>query len=156
MPTVDLAQSGAIAGSDEWTRGFRRIVLFIVLLVVVPTGLLLLIGILMLIFWREELNIVFGILVLTLVGCVVAGAIVSLVFVRREAKLSKLQLDFVSKVSHELRTPLTSIRMFVEMLQMKRLKSPEEVDVCLDVLAKESTRLTERIQRLLDWGRMES
>src|SRR6185436_13979501 len=113
-------------------------------------------GILMLIFWREELNIVFGILVLTLVGCVVAGAIVSLVFVRREAKLSKLQLDFVSKVSHELRTPLTSIRMFVEMLQMKRLKSPQEVDVCLDVLAKESTRLTERIQRLLDWGRMES
>jgi two-component system, OmpR family, phosphate regulon sensor histidine kinase PhoR len=148
--------SGAIAGSDTWARGFRRIVLFLVFLVIVPTALLLIVGITMLVFWQEELNLVFGILVVGLVGCLVAGAVVSLVFLRKEAKLSKLQLDFVSKVSHELRTPLTSIRMFVEMLQMKRLQSPEEIDVCLDVLAKESGRLTERIQRLLDWGRMES
>jgi two-component system phosphate regulon sensor histidine kinase PhoR len=79
-----------------------------------------------------------------------------LVFVNREANLSKLQSDFVSKVSHELRTPLTSIRMFVETLQMKRVSSPQEVDACLDVLNRETARLTERIERLLDWGRMES
>jgi two-component system phosphate regulon sensor histidine kinase PhoR len=151
-----MDSAGVIAGSDQWSRGFRRIVLFLVFLVIVPTALLLAIGVLMMVFWREELNLVFGILVVTLVGCLIAGAVISIVFVRKEAKLSKLQLDFVSKVSHELRTPLTSIRMFVEMLQAKRLKSPEEVDVCLEVLAKESTRLTERIQRLLDWGRMES
>jgi signal transduction histidine kinase len=67
-----------------------------------------------------------------------------------------LQSDFVSKVSHELRTPLTSIRLFVETLQLKRVTSPGEVDACLDVLNRETRRLTARIERLLDWGRMES
>jgi two-component system phosphate regulon sensor histidine kinase PhoR len=76
--------------------------------------------------------------------------------VRREALLSNLQSDFVSKVSHELRTPLTSIRMFVETLQLKRVSSPQEVDACLDVLNRETARLTDRIERLLDWGRMEA
>jgi two-component system phosphate regulon sensor histidine kinase PhoR len=76
--------------------------------------------------------------------------------VRREAALSTLQADFVSKVSHELRTPLTSIRMFVETLQMKRVSSPAEVDACFDVLNRETARLTRRIERLLDWGRMEA
>lgn len=148
--------NGLLEGSEDHRRGFRRIVTLLILLVIVPTALLLGIGILMLVFWRAELNLVFGILVVTLVGCLVTGAVLSLVFLRREENLSKLQLDFVSKVSHELRTPLTSIRMFVEMLQMKRFKNDEEVDVALNVLAKETGRLTERIERLLDWGRMEA
>ena len=98
---------------------------------------------------------VFGILVVTLVGCVVTGGVLALVFLRREAKLSKLQLDFVSKVSHELRTPLTSIRMFTEMLQSED-RSEAETETCLNVLQQETTRLWERIERLLDWGRMEA
>jgi two-component system phosphate regulon sensor histidine kinase PhoR len=99
--------------------------------------------------------VLFGLLVVTLVGCLVAGGVLSLVYLRREAKLSKLQLDFVSKVSHELRTPLTSIRMFAEMLQRDD-KSSEETEVCLRVLQEETLRLSERIERLLDWGRMEA
>lgn len=147
---------GLLEGSDDFRRGFRRIVLWLVALVLVPTVALLVLGILMLVYWNSATNLIFGLLVVTLVGCLVAGATISLLLVRREAQIAKLQTDFVSKVSHELRTPLTSIRMFVETLQAHRYSGPEELEMCLDVLARETTRLNERIQRLLDWGRMES
>ncbi len=148
--------SGLVAGSEDHQRGFRRIVYLLIWLVIVPTALLLCIGILMLVFWQGRLNLLFGILVVTLVGCLVTGGVLALVFLRREANLSRLQLDFVSKVSHELRTPLTSIRMFVEMLQSGADKDPAENELCLQVLQKETIRLSERIERLLDWGRMEA
>lgn len=152
---MDSVHKGLVAGAQENHRGFRRIVLFLVWLVIVPTALLLVVGILMLVFWQAQLNLVFGILVVTLVGCLVTGTVLSLVFLRKEANLSKLQTDFVSKVSHELRTPLTSIQMFAEMLQQGK-QSQQEVVVCLQALRTETARLSGRIERLLDWGKMES
>ena len=38
--------------------------------------------------------------------------------IRREAKVSRLQSDFVAAVSHEFRTPLTTVRQLSEMLDM--------------------------------------
>lgn len=147
--------SGLVSGSEDHKRGFRRIVHSLIWLVIVPATTLLAVGILMLVFWQvPELTIVSGILVVVLVGLLVTGSVLALVFLRREAKLSKLQTDFVSKVSHELRTPLTSIRMFVEML--KNTEDPEQARLCMDVLEKETGRLSDRIERLLDWGRMEA
>jgi two-component system phosphate regulon sensor histidine kinase PhoR len=150
--------SGLMQGTTSTAqgRGFRRIGILLVWLVTVPTALLLVVGSLMLIFSETNLNILFGIFVLSLVAFSVTGVVLSLVYLRREANLSKLQMDFVSKVSHELKTPLTSIRMFVDMLQMKRVSSPAELEQCIAVLQKETTRLNERIDRLLDWGRMEA
>ncbi len=147
--------AGLLSGETNRT-GFRRIVRALVWLIIAPTVVLLVLGILMLVFNRADLNIVFGILVVTLVGVLITGTVLALVFLHREANVSKLQSDFVSKVSHELRTPLTSIRMFVETLQLKRVSSPGEVDACLAVLNRETERLAQRIERLLDWGRMES
>lgn len=148
--------SGLVAGTDDYRRGFSHIVGLLVWLVILPTAILLALGILMLVFWQSRLNIPFGILVVLLVACLVVGVVLSLVLLRREAKLSRLQLDFVSKVSHELRTPLTSIRMFAEMLQADQARDPQEMRLCLDVLQRETARLSNRIERLLDWGRMEA
>jgi two-component system phosphate regulon sensor histidine kinase PhoR len=78
----------------------------------------------------------------------------TIVFVRREANLSELQADFVSKVSHELRTPLTAIRLFAETLE--RATDDETRRQCVEKLISESDRLGARIDRLLDWGRMEA
>jgi two-component system phosphate regulon sensor histidine kinase PhoR len=58
-------------------------------------------------------------------------------------------------VSHELRTPLTSIRLFVETLARARGDRATE-DRCIEALQRDSERLTRRIERLLDWGRMEA
>jgi two-component system, OmpR family, phosphate regulon sensor histidine kinase PhoR len=135
--------------------GYRRIVLALVSLVVVPTALLLAIGTLLLFLGEAKVNVLMGILVLSLSGAAATGVVLVWVFVRREASLSRLQSDFVSKVSHELRTPLTSIRMFAETLALRRGNKDAE-QKCIDGLEQETARLQALIDRLLDWGRMES
>ena len=135
--------------------GYRRIVLFLVYLGIVPAGLLSAIGVILLIFGEARFILLMGILVLTFTGTLVTGVILVWVFVRRERDLSELQSDFVSKVSHELRTPLTSIRLFSETLVLRRGDRQAE-DKCIGALDRESARLQELIDRLLDWGRMES
>jgi signal transduction histidine kinase len=74
----------------------------------------------------------------------------------REAKLSRMKTDFVSLVSHELRTPLTSIRMFIETLALGRLKDPAQMQEVLQLLTRETERLSALIERVLDWARIES
>ncbi len=75
---------------------------------------------------------------------------------RRGFKLSRLKTDFVANISHELRTPLTSVRLFAETLKEGRAESPEEVQQCLDILSKEAERLSNLVEKLLDWSRLES
>ncbi len=134
--------------------GYRRIVQLLVYLVIVPTVLILIVGII-LILVGESYNLLLGISTLSLVALMFVGMVLVLVFVNREANLSELQADFVSKVSHELRTPLTSIRLFVETME----RAPEDEIVrakCLGALHRDTERLTGLIERLLDWGRMEA
>jgi two-component system phosphate regulon sensor histidine kinase PhoR len=145
----------AMPSRDLSAHGYRRIVILLVALVVVPTSLLLALGVVLLFLGEAGWNVLMGILVLALSGAAVTGVVLVWVFVRREANLSRLQSDFVSKVSHELRTPLTSIRLFAETLALHR-GDPAVDEKCIAGLSRESTRLQELIDRLLDWGRMES
>lgn len=140
---------------DLTTLGYRRIVTLLVYLVIVPGVLLSAVGVLLLVLDAGSYNLTIGILVLSFTGTLVTGVILVWVFLRRERNLSELQADFVSKVSHELRTPLTSIRMFTETLVLRRGDKVAE-DRCIDALNRESARLQQLIDRLLDWGRMES
>jgi two-component system phosphate regulon sensor histidine kinase PhoR len=135
--------------------GYRRIVQLLVYLVIIPTVLLLSLGILLMFVGEARINVLLGILTVSFVAVSSTGVILVIVFVRREANLSELQADFVSKVSHELRTPLTAIRLFAETLE--RAKGDEQtVAKCRAMLNSEIERLTRRIERLLDWGRMEA
>lgn len=134
--------------------GYTRIVQLLVYLVIVPTTLILFVGI-VLMFLGNVFNLLFGVLTVSFVLVMVTGIVLVLVFLRREAKLGELQSDFVSKVSHELRTPLTSIRLFVETMERARGDQATQ-DQCLEALGRETERLTRLIERLLDWGRMEA
>lgn len=75
---------------------------------------------------------------------------------RRLQELDQLKDEFVSMVSHELRTPLTSIRAFGEIL----LNNPEmDIDQrheFLEVVVRESERLTRLINQVLDLSKLES
>jgi two-component system phosphate regulon sensor histidine kinase PhoR len=144
-----------MATGDLTTFGYRRFVLLLVWLVVVPTVLSLALGVVLLFIGDASVNVLMGILVLAFSGAAVTGIILVWVFVRREANLSQLQSDFVSKVSHELRTPLTSIRLFSETLALRRGDAEAETK-CVQGLSRETARLQELIDRLLDWGQMES
>jgi two-component system phosphate regulon sensor histidine kinase PhoR len=143
-----------VASRDLSALGYRRIVILLVSLIIVPTALLLALGAVLL-FLGFEANVLMGILVMALSGATTTGVILVWVFVRREANISRLQSDFVSKVSHELRTPLTSIRLFTETLSL-RSDDPATRKQCIQSLEKETRRLQALIDRLLDWGRMES
>lgn len=137
--------------------GYRRIVQLLVYLVIIPTVLLLSLGIILMFLGEAQsrINLLFGILIVSFVAVVGTGVVLVLVFVRREANLSELQADFVSKVSHELRTPLTAIHLFAETIDRSR-DDTATLDKCITLLLQETDRLTRRIDRLLDWGRMEA
>lgn len=143
-----------VAAKNLQRLGYRRIVQLLVYLVIVPTVLLLAIGIISM-FLEGRINLLFGILTVSFVSVVVTGVVLVLVFVRREANLSELQADFVSKVSHELRTPLTAVRLFAETLQRPETDAATR-EKCASLLVDESERLSKIIERLLDWGRMEA
>src|SRR5579863_8834415 len=157
MQCVGHSSSGggmvSFVGRNRQRLGYRRIVQLLVFLVIIPTVLMLLVGI-VLMFIGKDFNILFGVLTVSFVLVAVTGIVLVLVFLRREANLSELQADFVSKVSHELRTPLTSIRLFAETIERAR-GDQATVDQCLAGIGRETMRLTHRIERLLDWGRME-
>lgn len=127
----------------------------LVYLVIVPSGLLLALGIVTMIIGHAGFDLLLGILMVSFVAAVSTGVALTLIFIRREANLSELQADFVSKVSHELRTPLTAIRLFAETLERSK-DDPKTQEECVEMLALETEKLSNRIERLLDWGRMEA
>jgi two-component system phosphate regulon sensor histidine kinase PhoR len=135
--------------------GYRRSVQLLVYLVIVPTVLLLALGIVTMIIGQAGFDLLLGILMVSFVAAVSTGVVLVLVFIRREANLSELQADFVSKVSHELRTPLTAIRLFSETLERSH-DDPATQEECIRSLVSETEKLSRRIERLLDWGRMEA
>lgn len=96
---------------------------------------------------RSRLPVLFAVILLT-VGLLIA-AILQL---RREHALMKLRTDFVSEVSHELRTPLAQIRIFAESLLFKRLRSAEDERRALEIIDRESRRLTNLVENVLEFS----
>jgi signal transduction histidine kinase len=76
--------------------------------------------------------------------------------VRRELHLSRLKSDFVANVSHELKTPLALIRLFAETLELGRAPGEEKKRQYYRVIDKESQRLTQLINNILDFSRIEA
>ena len=74
----------------------------------------------------------------------------------RLRELDRLKDEFVAMVSHELRTPLTSIRAFAEILRDNRALPDEKREHFLDVVVRESQRLSRLIEEILDLARLES
>ncbi|UYG09285.1 sensor histidine kinase [Halomonas sp. M4R1S46] len=74
----------------------------------------------------------------------------------RLRELDRLKDEFVAMVSHELRTPLTSIRAFAEILRDNRELPDDKRAHFLDVVVRESQRLSRLIEEILDLARLES
>jgi signal transduction histidine kinase len=86
----------------------------------------------------------------------IGGIVMALRTASREMKLSQMKADFVSNVSHELRTPLASIRVFGEFLKLGRVKEPKKIQEYGEYIENESRRLTQLINNILDFSRIES
>ncbi|MBW2484671.1 MAG: histidine kinase [Deltaproteobacteria bacterium] len=74
----------------------------------------------------------------------------------RLKELDRLKDEFVSTVSHELRTPLTSVRAFSEILHDNPEMNAQERQKYLDIMVKETERLTRLINEVLDLAKIES
>jgi two-component system phosphate regulon sensor histidine kinase PhoR len=134
----------------------KRAQLILLLAVLVPTVLLTGVGIAMLaIGGGRAVNVVIGVLVLTLCTGAITGYILGAIFVGKGASLARIQNDFLSSVSHELRTPLTSIRLFLDSLRDGRLPAEEQEKV-LALLGGEVERLDKLVLRVLELSRLES
>lgn len=72
--------------------------------------------------------------------------------------------EFISSVSHELRTPLTAIKGWAETLsdmstdavEQKVPQDPEMMQKGLHIIVGETARLSEMVEELLDFSRMQS
>ncbi len=84
------------------------------------------------------------------------GASVTTLAVHREMKAAALKSDFVTTVTHELKTPLTSIGMFAETLLMGRVRDEAEQRECLEIIARETERLSRLIDRVLTFSKIEA
>lgn len=69
-------------------------------------------------------------------------------------KNDKLKNEFIASVSHELRTPLTSIKGWAATIKAGDLENKAEILDGLDIIEKESDRLTLLVEELLDFSRL--
>ena len=134
----------------------RRAQLVFMLATLVPTVLMIALGILLLALERGTGALVIGVLVLALCTTSVTGYILGSIFVSRGAQVARFQHDFLSLVSHELRTPLTSILMFLDTLRGEKLTDPDEKRQCLELLDQEVRRLDQLLERLLQLSRLQA
>lgn len=76
--------------------------------------------------------------------------------VAKQVELSQLKSDFVSSVSHEIRTPLALITMYIETLEMGRVKNAKKIKEYYSVILNETTRLSGIVNRILSFSQIES
>ena len=67
----------------------------------------------------------------------------------------KLKSEFISSVSHELRTPLTAINGWAETMAGGELREAEDMKKGLSIIVSEARRLTNMVEELLDFTRIE-
>lgn len=83
------------------------------------------------------------------------GVIAVLHDITEQRRLDDARREFVANVSHELRTPLTAINGWAETLAADPGANPEQTQRGLNIIVKESRRLTTMVEELLDFTRMQ-
>lgn len=88
---------------------------------------------------------IFSTIILLLMMCFFAYAIVSLL---REKKFAELKNDFINNMTHEFKTPITNIRIASEMLKNK-FTGQDGTQVYFDILLKENEKLRQKVDEVL-------
>lgn len=99
--------------------------------------------------------IIYGLLVVFIIILMFFGVFVLLRDISRETDSMLLQTEFVHNVSHELKTPLSLIRLYGETLLLKENLSKTDRKEGLQIITKESERLSFMINNILDFSKIE-
>lgn len=70
--------------------------------------------------------------------------------------MDRMKNDFISTISHEIRTPLTAVKGWGETLLQIGDKDPVMLQKGLEVIINESGRLSELVEELLDFSRIQN
>jgi two-component system, OmpR family, phosphate regulon sensor histidine kinase PhoR len=76
--------------------------------------------------------------------------------ISKQVELSQLKSDFVSNVSHEIRTPLALISMYIETLEMGRIKDKVKINEYYAVILNETARLSGIVNRILSFSQIDN
>ena len=71
-------------------------------------------------------------------------------------KTDELRRDLIANVSHDLKTPLTMIKAYAEKVKDISYKDKEKMDNDLEVIIKETDRLNNLVNDLLELSKLES
>ncbi len=93
-----------------------------------------------------------GVLVVAAIA-ILAGVVAR--YVGTQVRLTRLKNDLLAIVSHELKTPLSSIRALADTLVEGRYRDEEQHQEYLQLITKESERLSRLIDNFLAFSRME-
>ena len=83
------------------------------------------------------------------------GTIVLFTDVSKMKEIEDMQKQFLSDVSHELKTPMSAIIGSVEILKRDGMESPEIFNEFMDILLKESYRMQNIINYILELSRLD-
>ena len=86
----------------------------------------------------------------------VNGVVILLHDRSHEREIDQMKTDFVSSVSHELRTPLTSIKAYTETILRDRDMPEKQKREFLIIIDKESNRLADLVNGLLEISKLDS
>ena len=88
-----------------------------------------------------------GLLALVLLGATFVGAR----YILRQIELVNAKTSFVSNVTHELKTPIAVIKLAVETIELGRYRGEAERDKYLRTITRESDRLAQLVDNILDF-----
>ena len=83
------------------------------------------------------------------------GSIILFTDVSQVKEIEKMQKQFFSDISHELKTPMSAIIGSVEILQKVGIQNKETFDEFMGILLKESYRMQNIIEDILELSRLE-
>ncbi|HST02974.1 MAG TPA: HAMP domain-containing sensor histidine kinase, partial [Usitatibacter sp.] len=86
----------------------------------------------------------------------IAATLFGLRYTVRQLDLAQIKSGFVSNVTHELKTPIALIRLAVETLELKRVSNPEEEERFIRTIGRETLRLSQLVDNILDFARLEA
>lgn len=72
---------------------------------------------------------------------------------QRAAQLARMQAEFVAHVSHQLKTPVSLLSAVGETMALDRVRSPDKLSQCVDIVRSETVRLSSLVEHILDFSR---
>jgi signal transduction histidine kinase len=106
--------------------------------------------------WTQRYALIQVVFIAVMALAILLATIFGLRYIIRQLELAQLKAGFVSNVTHELKTPIALIRLSVETLELGRFRTPEESQKFIQSIGRETQRLSQLVDNILDFAKLEA